>query len=219
MEDAPETECGVDDYAPAHDIPPEFATLGAPHKNVVTRRGDDLESYVRWQKRGGAIRVIVPFPPVRTGVSNVREKSIRVTENMTPEDAIASARHLQRLWTKRSLELRRRLVDKQTAARMARPSKDGLLGQVSFRPATHYLSVAYVDASGHSTQRKFKLPDSPVDDPEGVRKAKEEALEFVREMLSRGVETPIRRKYAGLTAGRNTHPLTMYFSTIPQSDE
>jgi hypothetical protein len=203
--------------AVAEDIPEEFVALATPHRNVVTQKYDDLESYIRWQRRGGSLRVSVPFPSDRHSKGTKRERSIRVRDDMPPEDAVAHARNIQEIWSHRSMEMRRLFGSRANAG--GRPpviDKHGRLGKITFRPPAHCLSVMYVAASGHFTQRTFKLPESPEKNVEAVRAVKEKAIAFVREMLVRGVETPIRRKFAGITAAHRTHPLTMYFSTLPR---
>jgi len=200
------------------DIPDEFRGLSGPHAHVITRRDEDLETYVRWQREGGALRVSVPFPATRRGGSNKRERSIRVSDHMTPRDALTHARHIRKLLSDRSLELRARFANLRRIARMQPPGKDGMIGTIKFRRVTHRLYVKYIQANGHEARRVFDLPEVPRRDPEGVRATKERAIAFVREMLERGVETPVRRKHAGLTAGHHTRPLTMYFSTVPRPE-
>lgn len=202
----------------AADVPAEFADLVTPHKNVVTNKFDDLESYVRWKRRGGALRVTVPFPSDRHGKGKKREKSIRVRDDMTPEDAIAHARHIQAIWTRRSLELRRTYGVSSQRSRLPPPDKHGLLGQITFRAVSDCLCVMYVNESGHFAHRSFPLPETQQSDVDAIRAVKEEAIEFVRSMLERGVETPIRRKFAGITAAHKTYPLTRYFSTLQRPE-
>jgi hypothetical protein len=208
------TEDNLVDYG----IPTEFRGLSGPHTHVVTRRDEDLETYVRWQRDGGALRVSVPFPATKRGGCNKRERSIRVSDSMTPRDALRHARHIRKLLSDRSLELRARFADTDRIAHMRPPDKNGLLGTIKFRRETHRLCVKYVRANGHEAQRVFDLPDVPARDTEGVLAAKQRAIEFVRDMLARGVEVPIRRKHAGLTAAHHVRPLTMYFSTVPHPE-
>lgn len=191
------------------DVPVEYIALTRPHKNVVTRRDDNIESYVRWQQCGGALTVTVPFP---VGACLVRKKMFRVGDHMPPRDVIRHAQELRRTWSKRSLELRAKYVSKDRAARMRPPDSEGLLGSITFREPTHSVYVIYVDAAGHRAQKTFSLPRNPAEHPEQVRAAVVAATDFVRDMLARGVETPIRRKFVGITGGHRVHPITMYFA-------
>jgi len=190
--------------------------LDAPHAAPVTARTDDIESYVRWHHRGGTLCVSVPFP---AGASSRRRRSFRVEDDMSPEDALEHARNLQRAWSKRSMEMRAKCVPHERAARMRAPDEDGLLGSIQFRRPKHMLYVMYVDAAGHRAERVFPLPTNIRAEPDRVRAVKEEALQFVRDMLARGVETPIRRKYAGIVTAHKAHPITAYFTPVQRAAE
>lgn len=193
-----------------------LAGLDAPHGTAVTARTDDVESYVRWQHRGGTLCVSVPFP---AGASSRRRRSFRVEDDMSPADALAHARHLQRVWSKRSLEMRAQCISRDRAARMRPPDADGLLGTIQFRRPKHLLYVIYVNAVGHRAERVFPLPSDIRADPERVRAVKQEAIQFVRDMLARGIETPIRRKYAGIASAHKAHPITAYFAPAQRVQE
>lgn len=194
----------------------ELAGLDAPGGTAAAAPGDDVESYVRWQHRGGTVCVSVPFP---AGAACRRRRSFRVEDDMSPEDALEHARNLQRAWTKRSLEMRAKCVSHARAARMRPPDADGLLGSVHFRRPKHMLYVIYVDAAGYRAEKTFPLPSDVRAEPERVRAVKQAALRFVREMLADGACTPIRRKYAGIATAHKAHPITAYFAPARRAGE
>lgn len=177
----------------------------------VHGKNDHLEAYVRLQRRGGCIRVVVPFP---VGPSVKREKTFRISDHMTAEDLLKHAQYTNKMMSQKSLALRHQFINPKKARRMAKPDENGCIGSLRYRRAINQFAVPYIDERGFMCHKIFYIPPEDINDIVAVYAIRDQAVAFAKNLLDTGAGTPIRRRFRRPFRARECNPITRYFSTI-----
>lgn len=192
-------------------LPKAYLKYTKPYHEKVKGMKDHLEAYVRLQRRAGCIRIIVPFP---AGPVKSHEKTFRISDHMTAADLLEHAQYTNKLWSKKSLALRREFISPDRARRMTQPDEHGCIGNMRYRRAINQFAVTYVDERGFMRQKIFHIPREKLNDIVAVYEIRDKAVAFVKKMLDTGTGTPIRRQYRRPFHIREVNPITRYFSNV-----
>jgi hypothetical protein len=133
---------------------------------------------------------------------------------MTTSDLLKHALFTRRMWSEKSLAMRREFINPNRARRMSAPDENGCIGTMRYRRAINQFAVPYIDRRGFMRHKIFYISRDQLNDVVAVYKIRDEAVAFAKKLLDTGDGTPIRRRYRKPFHVREVNPITRYFSHI-----